>query len=234
MSISERPPVPNKGEMISPFAWANVLHDRIKSADQLRRLPEEKIVQATRDYLNACVEYFANKVCDDYLQEVGKTAEHAINQRSVLVLPTKDLKETLRKFGVSSKTLKNTDRKDPFIIFHKRKSESTNDYYTVLFIITPELIIRAKEKPIEALATMLHYFSNIRDFVNGRLDKDTDDIFELRAKATQAHFLKEVIRQYPDIDLGSSYSEVLSEYPDGIDSLPEGVVYWDRLHGYRV
>ena len=69
---------------------------------------------------------------------------------------------------------------------------------------------------------MADIFSYVRDLSDETIDKS---LMGERAKATQAHFLIEAVKLYPEITLGHDYNRVLSKDPQGIYSLPQEALY---------
>jgi hypothetical protein len=52
---------------------------------------------------------------------------------------------------------------------------------------------------------------------NGRYTVDPQ-YMQLRAHATEAHFLKEAVSRHPEIPLSQNSQALLDAFPDGIDS----------------
>lgn len=225
MPIEAEKYLPPEGDMIKSFAKANSLHCNIgNSVDEiLTRVSPEELPKVARDYLGAGLAYFTNRNDDDYLEEVGVTAWNTIKQKRMGVVITTDTRGALILYGLSPEAVANINEKEPQIVFYG-KSEGKVRKEGGIVLLPLELILLAKRNPIEALASMAYIFSQVRDFSNGRLYIDRD-FMQQRAKATEAHFLKEAVRQYPQVCLGSYYYEVLAEYPEGIYSLPKEALY---------
>lgn len=211
---------------LNAFDEVNLRFARIQSVRDIRKLSPEEMDSLTRSYLNAGTSYFSDQVDDSYLEEIGETAYRIASQRKLIAEFTTSVKKSLIYHGASSEGVGEIDDSKPFFatIMIAALGNPENMSRVGIVFTTPEFIMKSKHNPIEALSDIAHVLSQIRDFSNGRDDKDPYYTLD-RADATEAHFLNRAIKQNPGAVLDSYYKRVMAKYPDSMSNLPEEAEY---------
>lgn len=208
--------LPEQPNAINVFDKVGLWHcDAGNNIEELLRLPDEKRLQVGTDYFVASLAFFANPGQNHYLREVAITSSRILNKGSIKAILTDDARGYCIEAGINNTDGMNLKEKQFNVVFLQE---------TGIVLIPSEFVLLAKEDPIDALASVLYVFSQIRDFANGRLHIDPSLMAE-RAEATQAHFLKEAVKLYPEIKSDPDYNRLLSKYPKGIDNLPKEALY---------
>lgn len=219
--------LPESDSVLDAFKQVMQQHPRMDSSlPDLMRLPRDSIAPVVTNFFFAGLAFLANKGYDDYIQEVGTVAWWWTHEALVTPLITPDMVEASARMGASDQTIANAIATKPFgphvFLGVKRDGPIISEN---AYIITPvSFISRAQTQPIEALATLAQAGSEIRDFANGIAIIDPDNI-DIRADATGTHFLKGVIEKHPDVGLSPYFWNLLTNYPDGIYSLPREARY---------
>jgi hypothetical protein len=71
---------------------------------------------------------------------------------------------------------------------------------------------------------MAAMFSHVRDQATNRVSVDPENV-KSRADATEAQFLIHALQENPEVMIGNYYMSLLTQYPNGIESLPDTVRY---------
>lgn len=221
--------IPQGSDATHAFDIINQRHFRIGSSlREIESADYQKLAEATSDYFTAGVAYLANRGYDEFLQELGTTTWRMVNQRRVLTAFTNDIKGALIQLGappqeVFSRVHQTTE---PYVFFMSMQ-EGKQAVESAFTLIPPYFVYKAKSKPIEALATMTWVGSQIRDLANNRLIIDQQYMIP-RAEASEAHFLHEVTKRHPEMELDTVYHQIMDKYPDGLNSLPKALWYRGR------
>lgn len=197
----------------------------VHTSAEIRAIPFENLQGAASDFFTAGVAFLANRGHDAYLQEVGTVAWWAVNQHRAITVMTNNMVGAAIAFGVPAEIAFNsfhTNDEPQLIMFGHASGKVILESAYVL--IPPEFIIRAKDCPIDGLATMAYICSQLRDLMNGRLAIDKD-MMNPRAWATEAHFLLEAMEKHPGVELREVFHEVIRRYPDGFNDLPATAKY---------
>lgn len=214
--------MPISYDIVDAFLIPNRNHFSIgQTVAEIQKRNKETVARVMSDYFTTGVAFFANRGHDKYLQEVGTTTWLAVNQRRVLTAYCEDMIGGAMQLGVPLQEAINNFRNndEPHVILLAR-----NNQLVSFVLLPPNFIVRAQNKPIEALATMAWICSQVRDMVNGRMIIDVQNV-NSRASATEAQFLLEAVRQHPETILDPLYREIMAAYPQGIQSLPANCRY---------
>jgi len=223
----------------------NARYPSIETVKDLLSLDEEVLSQMVSDYFTTGVAYLANSTNDKSLELLGDTTWIAINTKMVLTIMTSNVMAALLQLGIPSQEILNemlsrgVSRADIDDLLKREisidelieKYPILNEMYTLFIqqakgktldmvayvLVPPEFVIRCRENPVEALATMTHTCSQVTDFINNRLPKDKSN-FNVRSNIYEAHFLVNALKQDPGIQVGKFYKDLINEYPDGIYS----------------
>lgn len=215
--------LPKELEASHAFDEVNRWHLGANTLDILASLPLTRIHRVASDYITTSVAYFANHTDDKLLEEVGTTAWHAINQGRALTAYCDDLRAGAIEFGMPPQYALALKPEEPSFLIVGKVRERVMDE-TAIALIPPHLIVRAQQKPVEALAAMAFILSQIRDFSNGRKYIDRE-LSIPRSIAIEAQFLLSALREQPDLQLAPIYRETLTRYPHGTDDLPARARY---------
>lgn len=215
--------IPEDGEMHE--AYALVKRDHFKALELMQDSAFEDLQAVAGDFFTAGVAYLANFGHDKHIKEVGEVMWWSVNQQQTLVAMTDNMIGAAIQLGVPLQIALTTYSKsdEPHVLFAAEQVRGVSKEVAFV-LVPPEFIQRAVNTPVEALATMAWIGSQVRDMVNGRLYIDQQYI-NTRAAATEAHFLKEAVKRYPELELAGTYAAVLKHFPFGIDSLPKVVKY---------
>lgn len=218
--------VPEGNDVFAAFSVVNQWHFTIgKTREEIFGKPIEKIAKAASDYLTAGVAFLANRSKDKYFEDIGTTTWHAINQKRVLSMLTDNMFGAAIQLGVPFEIAINQfgGNDKAYVLFTTSKSGKISRENAVV-LLPPEFVVDAQIKPINALSALAWISSQVCDLVHERFYMDKQNM-NPRADATEAHFLLEVLKRYPDTELSSNKKKLVEVYPKGIMSLPEGMRY---------
>lgn len=182
------------------------------SVQKLLTMEEQVVNKAAEDYVTAGIGYLANRGHNAYIRDLGTIAWRLINKKIVRTIMTNDMLGALLLLGVPYNVLieQGVQNDEPYVL-----ASSTGGG---IILFPYEFLIKARTKPIEALATTVWICSYVRDIANKKIISDTANV-EPRQSASQAEFLLEAKRRYPSLQLGQVYEARLKAYPEGIASL---------------
>ncbi len=218
--------IPNGNDMIQAFSVVCARHVTIgKTLKEIMSHPFQEVGKVAGDYFTAGVAYLANRGHDSSIQEIGTTTWWAVNQRQVQTALVDDMPGTAMRLGVPPLVARTSYANDeePHVIFTAKRS-GAQTVESAFVLLPPHFIVMVQNKPIEAMATMSWICSQVKDQANGRLIIDRANIIP-RAIATEAHFLREALNRYPNLQLATQYQKTLTRYPQGLDSLPAAMRY---------
>lgn len=204
------------------FDGINLKWFGVRSADHVVAMPSQARSQLVSDYIATAAAYFTNHK-DPYLREVGETAIHALSSNRVELFLTSDIAGSMRSRGADEEMCSDIEEDDK-MVFVTNEEEGVIQTGNSTIFISPELIIEAKVRPLQALSYILSAFSGARDFVNVRTAIEPE-MSQKRARATVAHFLHSAFEEYQMSSDDPDYQEakgLLQEFPAGIDSLEGG------------
>ncbi len=210
--------LPKNREAAHVFDKINKNFPRVSSIEDFSKLPLFQVQKMAGDYVTTSVAYFANYPNDNHLEEIGTTAWHTINQRRAVTAYCEDPIFGAAWLGLPlmyALTLK-SDEPNTFVLGRRQGAEIAE---TSITVIPPHLLLRAQQRPIEALATMVFILSQIRDFANGRTHID-QELMMPRGFATEAQFLSQALNEQPQLQLPQFYKDIIARYPHGITDLP--------------
>lgn len=204
------------------FDIVNQLHF-LKTVDltTLQNLPINQAGIIAADYTLASAGYFANHSTDPYLQEVGTLAWNTIERDElVTIVYTHDARVGGEVIGFPKSFALTLLPDHPAFAIRASKSGPNTGY----LVFPPHQIIRSKTNPTESLAAMAAMFSHVRDQATNRVSVDPENV-KSRADATEAQFLIHALQENPEVMIGNYYMSLLTQYPNGIESLPDTVRY---------
>lgn len=218
--------LPESHDMLDAFRVVNQRHFALpNSLERIKEFPYERYRYVAANYFNTAVAYLANRGHDEYMQEIGTTTWMTVKQGIVHTGLTNDMVRAAIQFGATPQFAKSmySENSQPHVLI-TTQIEKSQEVEVAWILLPPDFLHSARTKPIEALAMMAWIGSQIRDFANGRMLIDPEQL-RSRALATEAHLLHEARRCYPEIPLGPVYEKTMELYPEGINSLPPKVRY---------
>lgn len=199
-------------------------YDRARTMEEILGASPQEISTIGSDYFTTGVAFFANRSSDPHFEEMGTQTWRTVNQGRVnVVFSTSPTRAALR-LGATSEMIEGVSDEEPLVMVAGHKTDPSQDFGLVF--ITPELIVDAKNNPVDALARMAFICSQLYDMANGRHRIDPDEI-DRRAYATEAQFLLDTIRDHPGVELNSTSARILEDHPLGLQSLPPAARYWE-------
>ena len=195
--------------------------------DALKR-KETDVPKLGFDLFKAGVAYLAFYGQSPYIQDVGKILWEETESKNARVNGSISPAESAFLYGLMPEDAANF-RKDkglddyPLVFSDVGFEEVDQGEYkciekkgsSIIFLPLLHFIIRVHKSPIENLAQLVWIGSKVRDARYGRTQIDPQNI-ETRAIAYQAHFLKEVIKKDPSVQIPELYRAVLDQYPEEI------------------
>lgn len=218
--------LPSSNRMIDAFQAVERQRPRIgKTIGEVLNAPPEIISKDGSDYFSAGVAYFANRGHDAYMQEIGTVMWRILNQQDAHIAFTDNMVGTAIDLGAPTDFAQRrlAGRSEPYVLILEQSTQNQIDE-TAYALVPFDFLVKAKTKPVEALAMIAGIGSCLRDFANGRLEIDPENT-EIRQSATQVHFLHEAIRQNPGIELKVQFKQKMALYPKGINSLESSQRY---------
>lgn len=204
------------------FDGPNLKWFHAKTADEIIALSQPMRRNLIRDYFKAGILYFISQD-DPHLKEVGVSAAEAISKGSVEIILTTSIANAAKSAGAEEEMYNSVDEEDNFLLYYREPSEHEQDSNAILFL-TPAFIVEARQEPLGALFSFAASFSGIRDFVHARTMLEPN-MTQKRANATVAHVMQTIIENDPFLagdPLFYATRGLLTEFPQGIDSLPGG------------
>ena len=192
----------------------------IDSINEVSILPDDDVINVFSRYFTQVpvfmAENFSHNPYDQHLSEIGWSA-FAGRTTSAF---RGDVRDEAHRLGASQEEIEEMDIRHPAFV----GATDENEYPRLL--IPSEFVVNARQNPVDALAGGAYVLSQLRDNVNGLpfLENDTVTKTKARARATVAQFLNFV----PEEDrffVSQRHMNMLSEYPHGTYSLPNGYQY---------
>ena len=211
-------------ESESPLDAFNVVSQQhFLHLDNLEDHDPKILAKVTSDFLFAGLSYFANNGYDQDLQEVGSVAWWWVRKGIVSINITNNIVKSASERHLPEGMVDEIKEQnnDPVIVLsaevnHPKKTSQES----AEFLVPVDFVKKAQNQPIEALAALVGSASQIRDFANGKhLVTPVSNIYA-RSVATEAHFLKETVKRYGEMDLSPRLRKSLGRYPNGLEDLP--------------
>ncbi|MBI2032430.1 MAG: hypothetical protein HYV38_03485 [Candidatus Levybacteria bacterium] len=211
---------------LQAYDMMNLRHfNRVRSMVELLQASPEEVFEVGSDYFTAGVAFFANRSLNPHFEEVGTDAWLTVNQKRVDVIFSPAPTTAAISFGVPFEMTVGLSDQEPLVLIAGHTEDHSRD--VGLVFIPPEIIIDAKNNPIDALARMIYICSQLYDMNHERHRIDVDQI-EPRAYAIEAQFLLDTLKAYPGILLNPSSGQVLAEHPFGLQGLSPQSRYWEN------
>ncbi len=194
------------------------------TVDDILRKPAKKIKRAMNAFVRAGYSNLANKNQNEYIRDVGTIASSWLTEGQLVTVHTKDIIRSMENLGIKSKSLAekiDEQPNNPFAHIEVELDPNTNISHERGFFLLPiSFLIYARTNPIEATGALLSAGSIIRDFAYGAHLINPPGNIEVRADALEAHYYGDVVSRYPNTNLSANSKKLLSQYPQGIESLP--------------
>ena len=214
--------IPRGDDMRETFTVVSPKHIlRNEPLHEMIKKPWNRLGLALGDYFAAGVAYLANRGHDEYIRKIGTTTWWAINQQRVIPSLVSNMPIAAMQLGVPPEIANShyTKIDEPHMLFTGAPQE-----HRAYILVPPHFLVQTQQQPVEALATIASISSQVQDLSNERLNIDPHN-FNARAQASKAHLLLEARRRYPGIEISRDSEHLLTQYPQGIMSLPPEMRY---------
>lgn len=195
----------------------------------------DQIKETTQNLFLTGVAFLSQQVSNNHLRDIGTVTWWMLESQRINPVTVEDIVSTGLTAKDSTFASPRLRINEPFFYLNARRPghHIDDDKHIPSFsvfeedarlLIPIEFTLRAIRQPIAALSRIAGICSEVMDFANNihilRQESMTD-----RSLASEAHFLIEARKQFPNSPLTKSRSEVLSKYPRGIDSLAQNLRY---------
>jgi len=177
-----------------------------------RRYPPPKDFN---EYLPSMI--FAFDSCVDFLRDPQRFPNRDINATTTLMWRLKENKKisiVLDQWDLPSLS---------FIVFNMGLEQIAT------LIIPTDFLQQINDDPVSQLGNIAYMASQCRDFYSGKIKRDNRNKVNNRAQAFKAETLltlkKMAIQEGVELPLNSLQHECLTEFPNGLESMPQGMNY---------
>ncbi len=231
MSAPEMPH-PQESAVLA-FVAADLSHPEVISFDGLRDMSVAAKTQIMSDYLDAALRYFRESD-DPYLRELGTTADQAFEKDSVNIIFADTTVEGLRCIeGIDESVFQMEGiEHDPDVFVHFSGTNGSELLQKGALVLPLQFALSAHRNPVRTLSIFAGTLSKIRDFENRRLFAEQDEHDERagqRIEASTAQLLLTTQRHDQALGISDNNWDLLRRYPNGVESLPNGVGYRSKL-----
>ena len=199
-------------------------HPEIKNNYDIQNQTPNKVTQTTHDYVVAGFKYLAVNGPGDYIKYIGSSSLYWTNRGKFEEIHTEDIMETMKYLGLGEFISDIGPRLDEPHVFTMANKGRHVSYEKPMLVIPLTYILKARNRPLEAVATMARCASELTDCATGLATISSAQNLLDRALAAESHVLNSVLINNPDTPLSPQFWNSHYSFPNGLNDLPQSLL----------